>query len=320
MTCLKPMTTIKRSAPMRTALRVVGVLTLTAGAGFAQTANQDPAADLLRQGQQKMRDGKIDEALAVFRQAHQMAPRSFGANNQLGVALDLSGKPAEARPYFEKAIDVAASPQQKAQAQRSMAMSYAFQGDCAGAARYEQPVYDMYLADKDFYNAGEVADELARVCIDAGNLDEAAKWYQVGHDTGLREPDIKPDRRDLWEFRWEHAQARIAARRGNKTEAQRHVAAAKAILDKGTNPQQATFFPYLAGYVAFYAGDYKTALSELEKANQSDPFILCLIGQTYEKLGDRAQATELYRKAATLSTAHNPPNAYARPFAKTKLG
>jgi hypothetical protein len=36
-------------------------------------------------------------------------------------------------------------------------------------------------------------------------LDAAYKWYQMGHDTGLKEPDIKPARQDLWNFRWEHA-------------------------------------------------------------------------------------------------------------------
>ena len=40
--------------------------------------------------------------------------------------------------------------------------------------------------------------------------------------------DANAARKNLWEFRWEHAQARIAARRGDPAEAQRHVAAAKA--------------------------------------------------------------------------------------------
>ena len=74
----------------------------------------------------------------------------------------------------------------------------------------------------------------------------------------------------------------------------------------------------LVGYVAFYRGDYKTALEELQKANQNDPFILCLIAQTYEKLGEKEKAMEFYSKAAS-TTAHNPPAAYARPFAKKKI-
>lgn len=120
--------------------------------------------------------------------------------------------------------------------------------------KYEQ-VLDYYISVKDFYNQGEIADEAARVCIDSGDLNTAEQWYRTGHDLGLREPNIPADRVDLWNFRWEHAQARIAARRGNKAEAQKHVAAAKAILGKGTLPDLQQFFPYLTGYVAFYGGD-----------------------------------------------------------------
>jgi tetratricopeptide (TPR) repeat protein len=107
-------------------------------------------------------------------------------------------------------------------------------------------------------------------------------------------------------------------RRGNLSEAQDHVTAAKAILDKGAIPEQAQFFPYLRGYVGFYGQDYKTAMEELLTANQNDPFIQCLLGQTYEKVGEKDKAIESYRKAAA-AIAHNPPAAYAVPFAKKRL-
>jgi tetratricopeptide (TPR) repeat protein len=110
----------------------------------------------------------------------------------------------------------------------------------------------------------------------------------------------------------------LRRRRGNQPEAQKHVAAAKASLNKGTNPEQAQFLPYLQGYVAFYSGDYKTALDELLKANQNDPFIECMIGQTYEKLGDKDKAIEFYGKASG-AISHNPAAAYAVPFSKKKL-
>jgi tetratricopeptide (TPR) repeat protein len=280
---------------------------------------QDPAADLLQRAQQNEREGRPDEALALARRVLDASPQSFQANLQAGVALDLLGQYQEAREHFGKAIEVAASPQQKSQAQRSMAMSYAFTRDCKGAATYEAPVYERSLAEKNFFQAGEIADELARVCIDAGNLDEALKWYRTGREAGLREPDISPDRRDLWDFRWEHAQARIAARKGNAADARQHAAAAKAVLDKGTNPNQAEYLPYLDGYVALYTGDYKTAIAEFQKSNQRDPFILCLMAESYERMGDSAQAKEYYRKALAIANGHNPPNAYARPLAKGKI-
>ena len=265
-----------------------------------------------------MREGKLDDALALYRQTLQSSPNSLPANIAAGSVLDLLGQGAEAHSYFGKAIQVADTPEHKAVSQRAMAMSYAFDGNCTKTVQYEQQVFNYYASVKDFFRQGETADEAARVCVDSGDLDTAYHWYELGHETGLKEPDIKPARRDLWEFRWEHAQARIAARRGDQAEAQKHVAAAKAILDKGTNPEQAQFLPYLQGYVAFYAGDYKAALQDLLKANQNDAFIQCMIAQTYEKLGDEEKALEYYRKAST-AIAHNPAAAYAVPLAKKKL-
>jgi tetratricopeptide (TPR) repeat protein len=298
---------------------VLLLLLFGVGAVSAQAPGpQREQPEFIRQGQQLMREGKLEDALALYRKTLETSPDSLPANIAAGSVLDLMGKGEEARKYFEKAINAAGTPEFKAMAQRTMAISYAFEGNCKKTIEYAQKVFDYYGSVKNFYQQGEVADEAARVCVESGDLDAAYKWYKTGHDTGLKEPDIKPARVDLWEFRWEHAQARIAARRGNRAEAQKHVAAAKAVLDKGTNPQQVQFFPYLMGYVAFYGGDYKTALDELVKANQNDPFIQCMIGRTYEKLGDKDKAIEFYRKAST-ATFHNPPAAYAVPFSKKRL-
>jgi tetratricopeptide (TPR) repeat protein len=190
-----------------------------------------------------MREGKPEAALAVYRQTLRTSPDSVAANLGAGSVLDLMGQAGEARKYFAKAIDVADTPEGKAAAKRAIAMSYAFEGKCNKTIEYEQQVFDFYASRKSSSSKGEIADEAARVCLDSGDLDAAYKWYKIGHDTGLKEPDIKPARRDLWNFRWEHAQARIAARRGDQAEAQKHVAAAKTILDKGTIPEQTQFFP-----------------------------------------------------------------------------
>jgi len=287
---------------------------------LAQTpgSQQQQQPEFMRQGQQLLREGKLDDALALYRRTLEASPNSLPAHIAAGSVLDLQGRGEEGRRYFARGIEVADTPEHKAMAQRAMAMSYAFERNCKKTVEYEQQVFDIYGSEKNFFQQGEIADEAARVCIESGDLEAAYHWYQLGHDTGLKEPDIKPARQDLWEFRWEHAQARIAARRGNQAEAQKHIAAAKNVLDKGTNPEQAQFLPYLQGYVAFYAGDYQAALVELLKANQNDPFIQCMIGQTYQKLGEKDKAFEYYSKAST-AIAHNPAAAYAVPLARKNL-
>src|SRR5262249_17404878 len=155
------------------------------------------------------------------------------------------------------------SPDNKQQALRTMAFSYAFEGNAKESSKYEEQVFDARTAAKDFIGAAEIANEMARINLELGQLSDAHRWYETGYKTALQKPDLSEADKTLWLFRWENAQARISARKNQPAEAQKHVAAAKAALDKAKNPDQARFVPYLTGYVAFYAGDYKTAIADL---------------------------------------------------------
>jgi tetratricopeptide (TPR) repeat protein len=232
--------------------------------------------------------------------------------------LDLAGSYEEARPIFNAAIKAAHSPLERTLAQRAMAIGYAFTSDCANAEKLERRAFEFYRDTGDFPNAGDTADELARICLDAGDVARASEWYLRGHDTAIEEPNISEARRDLWEFRLAHARGRIASRRSKAADAQKQIAKAREILGRGRIPDQQEFLPYLEGYVAFYAGDYKGAVEGLTRATLTDPFIQCLLAQAYEALNDRVHAEEFYRKAAA-STAHSVPAAYAQPFARKKL-
>ena len=296
---------------------LAGVTCMGQAARAQAAAPSDEAQALVKQGQKLNSEGKQDEALRLYQQALEKSPNSYEAHLESGVALDLKGEYAAAREHIKKGIATAPADQRN-RALRVMAFSYAFEGNSAEAEKYEKPVFGALLAKPDFEAAAVVADELARIKLESGNIDGAAEWYKTGHDTAMRETDMKEADKNLWAFRWAHAQARIAARRGQFEEAQKQVAAAKAALDKANNPDQAQFLPYLTGYVAFYAGDYKTAITDLQEANQKDPFILVLLAQSYEKAGDAARAREYYGKVMA-NNGHGPANAFARPLARKKL-
>ena len=280
-------------------------------------AKSDDAAELVKQGQKLNSEGQADEAMALYERALQLDPNLFQAHLAMGAALDLQGKYAEARQHLAKAIDIA-SADDKVRALRVMAVSYAFECNPDKAAEYERQAFDLQYNANKYAEAAGTADELARIYLECGDVDNGFQWYQTGHLTALRKPDLTPAEKDLWEFRWEAALARIRVRQHRDEEARKHLAAAKALIDKGTNPDQARFYPYLAGYVAGYEGDYKAAIAELQKADQHDPFVLGMLAQAYEKSGDKKQAVEYYQKVLAINS-HSPTNAFARPKAKKRL-
>jgi tetratricopeptide (TPR) repeat protein len=286
-----------------------------------QPAPQAPApgspADLVQQGEKLSRDGKLDDALALYRQALDKAPDLYEAHLAEGMALDLKGDYTEAHQHFAVAIEVA-STDNKAQALRAMAVSYAFEGNTFKAAEFETRVFDARRAKGDSTGAAEICNELARIYLEAGDADSAYKWYKQGYTTATHKTDLNDADQHLWLFRWESAQARVAARRGNGDDARQHLAAAKTALDNAKNPDQMKFYPYLAGYVALYAGDSHEAIEQLQNADQHDPMVVALLGEAYEKFGDAAKAKACYRQVLELNN-HNPANAFARPLAKKKL-
>ena len=291
-----------------------------AAASLSACGSRDSAPsvdDLVRDAGALDLAGKTDEAIRLFQQALDQAPDSYAAHYGIGRALDLAGRYEEARRHFARAIELAAEGNRE-QAMRMMAIAWTFGGRVDEAARVFEQVFDRRIAASNFGAAAEVANELGRVYLEHGDLDNADHWYEVARTTALRETDMPAWRIDLVEMRWAHAEARLAARRGRASEARQHQASVKALLDKGGNDDQKIQYPYLTGYVSFHLGDMRGAIADLEQADQKDPFILLLLAEAHERVGEAARAREYYTRVME-STSHAVNNAFARPVARTKL-
>jgi tetratricopeptide (TPR) repeat protein len=283
----------------------------------AQSAAADPAA-LVKEGQKLMQAGKIEAAEPLFRKAIALDAKLYDGHYALGRLLDLKGDYAEAREHFGHAL-ATATEDQKLQIWLQTGVSWAFEGKPDEAAAWLQRRFDAEMTAKTLDGAAGTANALARIYLEAGQPDKAEQWYRTGYETAREIEKLPADQRDLWDFRWHHAQARIAARRDRHDEARAHAAAAKSILDMGTNPDQASQLPYLTGYLKFYAKDYRGAIADLQKADQTDPFILGLIASAYEQIGNAGMARGYYAKVLE-SGAHTINAAFSRPIAQRTLG
>src|SRR5262249_16415942 len=77
----------------------------------APTAPATPEQESVKHGRQLSREGKQDEALALFNKALKEDPNLYEAHLGAGVALDLKGEYIEARKHLGRAIETASTQQ-----------------------------------------------------------------------------------------------------------------------------------------------------------------------------------------------------------------
>lgn len=269
---------------------------------------------LVQQGKRLNTEGKQEEALALYEKALAANPNLFDAHLASGLALDLLGRYTEARTHLARAIELA-PPEGKITALNAMAVSFAFEARANEGAQFYQRAFDAEAPERPA-SAAEEANALGRLYLESGDTKNARRWYQTGFETARRQKDEPASQLDLWQFRWLHAQARIAAREGRHREAVKQAAAARVLMT--TSPSLADQKPavaYLEGYIALYGGKARDALTALASADQQDPFILMLEARASEKLGDRPGADRFWRQVLTVN-GHSLQNAFARPAAR----
>jgi tetratricopeptide (TPR) repeat protein len=290
----------------------LAVVTVTGSRAVAQDA-----LELVKEGRKLEQAGQLDEGLDRYRKAAAANPKLFEAQLALGRALNLAGDYAPARQALQQALALSTDANRNT-ALAALGVSYAFEGKAAESEKYYKQIYDAQVAASQFEEAGATANAIARVYLEAADAGAAEKWYRTGHETAKKASAAAPAGVDLREWRWLNAQGRIAARKGQFSAARQFAAQGKAILDQGTNADQAAYYPYLVGYIEFYAKNYAKAIEELLKADQRDVFVLGLLAQAYDKTGDAAKARETFAKVMA-SPSHSINAAYARPLARQYL-
>jgi Tfp pilus assembly protein PilF len=282
----------------------------------AIAAQHDVTAQV-QAAEKQLAAGDVAGAAAALEKIVAAAPRSYDARLLLGRALDLQGSHESARVHFDEALKLA-SDEERNTALTALGISYAFQSKADEAARYYQRAFDAQVQADNRAGAAGLANGLGRIYLESGNLRKAEEWYRTGYEMAKKIPGLPAGQSALWEMRWHHALARIAARAGNKTAAEEHASAVKAELDQGVSENQRPAYPYLLGYIAYYSKDYRTAVAELLKGDQNDPFVLGLVALSYQRLGDREKAAE-YSRRVMASSYHSINSAFARPAARAFL-
>ncbi|HSC25640.1 MAG TPA: tetratricopeptide repeat protein [Vicinamibacterales bacterium] len=279
-------------------------------------AEPPAVSDIVAEARQLDLSGQHEPAVARYREALALAPDDFDAHYGIGRALDLAGQYDEAREHFSKAVALA-PPELREQAMRMLGIAWTFAGRADQAAPWFEQVFTRRRDAGDRAGAAEVANELGRVHLELGDLDRAETWYRSGFETA-QTTGRTPAQVDLAELRWTHAQARIAARRGDHDRALAYAAEVREVLNRGTNPGEERPYQYLVGYLALVRGDAAGAVEALQKADLDDPFNAFLLADAHARLDHDAIARDLYQTVLA-SASHGVGAAFVREEARRRL-
>jgi tetratricopeptide (TPR) repeat protein len=195
-------------------------------------------------GNALMAEGKVDEAIAQYKQAIQFKPDYVRALNNLGVALSSQGRLAEAIPHFQRVVQLRP---QYANARFNLAVSLATQGLLPEAVQHFERLLQLQP------DSPEVHYHLAVGLVTLGNLADAISHFE-------RALQLKPDRPEA------HKYMGVAlASQGKLSEAIEHYQQALKLSPRYARAR------YRWGDALAASGKWEEARQQYEQALQINP-------------------------------------------------
>jgi tetratricopeptide (TPR) repeat protein len=262
-----------------------------------------------------MKMGRFDESIAMYRKALQTD--SNFSNSRFGVASNLmyQGKPEAARTELWQLEERARNDGDRRLAFFATAVTYADEGNYAGAVEQLQKEYAVAEHAND--NAAMSADVTAigDVLLEAGKPDPAKQRYEQALQLQERSDlpaEVKEDARLVHHYNL----GRVAVAAHNAKAAE---PLATAFLEGATakkNDGELRLAHQLLGAIALEQKDFSRAITELSQGNQQDPYTVYRLGLAYQGSGDTGKATDAFRRAANQYTLPTLNYAFVRTKAK----
>jgi tetratricopeptide (TPR) repeat protein len=244
-------------------------------------------------------DGQGEKARTAFEKARLIGPRSARVESFLAGAALLKGEYGKARATYveiEKTLPKGSVP---FAIRFGVTFSHLYEGNVDAAldslrtylAEYKANGLDQQFPEVFVWNA------MARINLENGRLEEAMKAYEKGYES-IPGSTLDEIQKKTWLGRLHHGKARTLARMGKHEAAWAEVETIKKMIEDGgeEGKQYWPAYHYVAGYAKLEAGEAAKALEHLKQADPNDPFQTLLLARAYEKLGQKADAKQAYRK------------------------
>lgn len=266
-----------------------------------QLAQDYPGERLVRMmlGQVLLNQGNLEEARPNFEKAIQIDNSTPRAYNFLGNYHLLKSDYAKAREMYRNALQKKMKGTAPFGPNYGLAYTYVYEGNIPEALKVLNSFQEEYSRTS---GAAEfppvfIWNSIARLLLENGQPEEAIKAYEKGYQT-VPGSKLPPEEKMIWQGRLHHGRGRALAKLGKHEEAWKEAELIKKMIDENgeRGKQFMPSFHYIAGYLKLEGGDYAKAIEHLKQADLTDLFHKLLLARAYDRSGDAVNAQKLYRE------------------------
>ena len=247
-----------------------------------------------------MKVGKFQDSIDQYEKALEINP-NFTAS-YVGIAHDrmFLGDFRQARGALARALFIAPNDVERRQVLLWIAVSYIYEGDLDQAFAELERRAEIARKGQDRLTIAGDLFLLGRVLTEYGRTDEARAKYDEGLavvESAWASPEVKEN------FRRAHLAGitRVTLAAGDLDGAAGLAARYLETVQRDQVPGQLRQAHALLGLVALARSDWATAIAELSRADQSDPYTHYLLARAYLGGGDRKAGLAALERAANFN-------------------
>ena len=265
-----------------------------------------------------MKMGKYEKSIKHYKKALAVNPNFVASHIGIATNLNYLGKHEGARKQLQALYEMARNDGERRAAYFSMAVSYVDEGSLEKALAELDKGYA--LAEK-INDAAAMAGDLnnkGNILLQAGKADKALAMFEKSVKL-IQASKLSQEVKDNANRGFLYNAARVAIKQKDletaKAKSEKFHQAVKAV----NNPLQMKLYHELQGMIALAENDYNKAVTELNQANQQNPYNLFRLAVAYKGKGDGANFKTYCKKAAKFNALNSLNQGFIRSKAEKML-
>lgn len=237
--------------------------------------------------------GDYDNSIKGYTGALKLDPQYTPSYAGLGHNYTYTGKFDKAREQYNLIRSNARNLADSNTAFFWVAVSYMHEGKQADAASTLLQQLEFCRLHNNIQMQAVIHGQLGRVYFLAEQYDKALAEVELERQLAM-DPQFQPGGRSVAIMDGLFTETMIRAKTGKKEQADAKAAEFNKCAEETGNPLAIKNIHTLNGIKAYWAKDYKTALSELEQGNPLNPESNYYLGLTQLSLGNKAEAKKIF--------------------------